>query len=61
MNITKEMLLARKTEIEKQLEQHKANVVACTGALQFAEMMLETLNAPEVPVEAKSVPQDSQK
>ena len=45
--ITKEILLAKKAELEKEQEQLTANLNAIGGALQFCNHLLNMLNEPQ--------------
>jgi hypothetical protein len=54
MEITKELLLSRRKEIEAQLEsaksameQAKAQASACTGAIQILDLLITTVETPE--------------
>jgi hypothetical protein len=47
MVITKDILLARKKEIEEQKRRLENEVHACFGALQMLELLITTASAPE--------------
>lgn len=49
MQITKEILLARRKEIEDQKEQARGIIAACNGAIQTIDSLIVTLDAPEPP------------
>jgi hypothetical protein len=56
MQITKDILISRRKEIEGQLEnaksaleQAKSTVSACNGAIQMLDILIQTAEAPEMP------------